>query len=208
MAIVIALAAMAAWPATASAREQKSQAATTQITIKLLKKQQWKSQSALNFWKNKGRPALYSQVEYCWEIAGKQRRQVCQHARKSQRYHQKRLPRIEARIEKLELMEPEIGVLADWICIHRSEGSWPANTGNGYFGGLQMDKTFQRTHGLDFYLSKGTANNWTPKEQIIVAERAKRGIYTSYSHGRIFFWQGKPRGYAPWPNTARDCGLL
>src|SRR5439155_11785001 len=31
---------------------------------------------------------------------------------------------------------------SSWSCIHRYEGGWHANTGNGYFGGLQMDLTF------------------------------------------------------------------
>ena len=39
--------------------------------------------------------------------------------------------------------------------------------------------------------AEGTANNWTPMEQMWVAERA-------YSSGR---------GFGPWPNTARMCGL-
>jgi hypothetical protein len=34
---------------------------------------------------------------------------------------------------------------ASWLvqaqCIHRHEGSWTANTGNGYFGGMQFAKT-------------------------------------------------------------------
>lgn|GEM_PF-3795031 len=101
MAIVIALGVMAAWPATASAKQLASKAAAQQSTIKLLKKQQWKSQSVLNFWKNRGRWALHSRIDKCWEITGKQRRQVCQYARESKRFHQRRLPRIEARIEKL-----------------------------------------------------------------------------------------------------------
>ena len=29
--------------------------------------------------------------------------------------------------------------LRAWLCIHRYEGPWNAHTGNGYYGGLQMD---------------------------------------------------------------------
>ena len=36
---------------------------------------------------------------------------------------------------------------AAWLCIHAHEGPWRANTGNGYYGGLQMDISFQRTYG-------------------------------------------------------------
>ena len=34
------------------------------------------------------------------------------------------------------------------MCIHRYEGSWPANTGNGYFGGMQfLESTWKRAGG-------------------------------------------------------------
>ena len=80
---------------------------------------------------------------------------------------------------------------AAWLCIHRGEGSWTSNTGNGFYGGLQMDYGFQSTYGPELLRSKGTADNWTPLEQMWVAERAWRS-----------------RGFYPWPNTARMCGLL
>jgi hypothetical protein len=79
---------------------------------------------------------------------------------------------------------------AQWLCIHRYEGSW-TDPKAPYYGGLQMDVEFQRTYGLDLYRSRGTADHWSPLEQMWVAERAFR-----------------TRGYWPWPNTARYCGLL
>lgn len=79
-----------------------------------------------------------------------------------------------------------------WLCIHRGEGSWTAATGNGYYGGLQMDYGFMSSYGGSLLRSKGTANNWTPLEQMWVAEKA-------YESGR---------GFYPWPNTARACGLI
>jgi len=86
--------------------------------------------------------------------------------------------------------------LRSWLCIHRYERSpsqgWRTNTGNGYYGGLQMDISFQRAYGWRLLQRKGTANRWTPLEQIWVAERARRS----------------GRGFHPWPNTARACGLL
>jgi hypothetical protein len=78
-----------------------------------------------------------------------------------------------------------------WACIHRYEGSW-TDAGGPYYGGLQMDLGFQRTYGRELLAHKGTANNWTPLEQMWVAERALRA----------------GRGFWPWPNTARYCGLL
>jgi hypothetical protein len=79
-----------------------------------------------------------------------------------------------------------------WLCIHRHEGAWNSATGNGYYGGLQMDVSFQRTYGRNLLATKGTANHWTPLEQMWVAERAHRS----------------GRGFYPWPNTARYCGLI
>lgn len=80
---------------------------------------------------------------------------------------------------------------AAWLCIKRREGPWNANTGNGYYGGLQMDIAFQRRWGPDLLRAKGRAHRWLPIEQIWVAERA-------YRSGLRF---------RPWPNTARACGL-
>jgi hypothetical protein len=78
-----------------------------------------------------------------------------------------------------------------WECIHHYEGSW--TDGNApYYGGLQMDLGFQRRYGRALLARKGTANHWTPLEQMWVAERALRA----------------GRGFYPWPNTARYCGLL
>jgi hypothetical protein len=79
-----------------------------------------------------------------------------------------------------------------WLCIHRHEGPWRARTGNGYYGGLQMDIDFQRIFGRHLLRKKGTADGWTPLEQMWVAEKAFRS----------------GRGFHPWPNTARACGLI
>ena len=79
----------------------------------------------------------------------------------------------------------------EFMCIHRFEGSW-TDSGAPYYGGLQMDLTFMRTYGRELLRHKGTADHWTPLEQIWVAEHAYRS----------------GRGFYPWPNTARDCGLI
>jgi hypothetical protein len=43
---------------------------------------------------------------------------------------------------------PPASWLAQARCIHLHEGPWNANTGNGYFGGLQFAaQTWQRVHG-------------------------------------------------------------
>jgi hypothetical protein len=79
---------------------------------------------------------------------------------------------------------------SQWLCIHRYEGSWD-DSGAPYYGGLQMDVEFQRTYAIELYRAKGTADHWTALEQMWAAERAYR-----------------TRGFWPWPNTARYCGLL
>ena len=78
----------------------------------------------------------------------------------------------------------------EWMCIHHYEGSWD-DPNSPYYGGLQMDEEFQKTYGMELYRAKGTADHWTPFEQMWVAERAY-----------------KTRGFYPWPNTARYCGLI
>ncbi|MFL5946448.1 MAG: hypothetical protein ACJ74D_06120 [Gaiellaceae bacterium] len=78
-----------------------------------------------------------------------------------------------------------------WLCIHRYEGAW-RDPNPPYYGGLQMDVQFQRTYGGPIYRRKGTADHWTPLEQMWTAERAHRS----------------GRGFYPWPNTARFCGLI
>jgi hypothetical protein len=79
-----------------------------------------------------------------------------------------------------------------WLCIHHYEGSWSSHSGNGYYGGLQMDVTFMRHYGGYLFSKKGTADRWSPLEQMWVAERALRS----------------GRGFYPWPHTARACGLI
>lgn len=78
-----------------------------------------------------------------------------------------------------------------WACIHHYEGAWNSNTGNGFYGGLQMDLAFQSLYGAEFLARWGTADKWPVWAQITAAERAYDG-----------------RGFSPWPNTARACGLL
>lgn len=78
-----------------------------------------------------------------------------------------------------------------WDCIHSREAAWN-DDGAPYWGGLQMDVSFMQTYGSDMIRKYGGyANLWTPRDQMIVAERAH-----------------KVRGYQPWPNTARACGYL
>jgi hypothetical protein len=78
-----------------------------------------------------------------------------------------------------------------WLCIKRYEGAW-TDPNAPYWGGLQMDLSFQRSYGRYLLRKKGTANRWRPLEQMWTAEKARRS----------------GRGFYPWPNTARRCGLI
>jgi len=96
--------------------------------------------------------------------------------------------RVSANVREVAMHPPHVRA---WTCIHRYEGAW-TDSGGPYYGGLQMDLGFQRTYGAPLLAHKGTADHWTPLEQMWVAERALRA----------------GRGFWPWPNTARYCGLL
>jgi hypothetical protein len=76
-------------------------------------------------------------------------------------------------------------------CIHRYEGSW-RDTGDPYWGGLQMDRDFMAAYAPAWLLRRGFAHTWSPREQMWVGYQALRA----------------GRGWHPWPNTARMCGLL
>jgi hypothetical protein len=104
----------------------------------------------------------------------------------------RRLPRVKAAASQCLS-----NLLWDWYetsgadCIHSYEGSWDANTGNGYWGGFQADLAFQRAYGPEYLRRFGTANNWPVISQIHMAYRGYQA-----------------RGWSPWPNTSRVCGLL
>jgi hypothetical protein len=78
--------------------------------------------------------------------------------------------------------------LRGWTCIHQYEGSW-TDSGGPYYGGLQMDLGFQATYGGWLLRHRGTADHWSPLEQIWTAVRAWRVL-----------------GFSPWPSTAHYCG--
>lgn len=74
-----------------------------------------------------------------------------------------------------------------WMCIHRSEGAWYSDTGNGFYNGLQM--TYNWGNGI-----VGNPNNYTPLQIMWAAERGYRS--SGYSHG----WLS-----GQWPNTYPPC---
>ena len=82
-----------------------------------------------------------------------------------------------------------------FLCIYRYErgrGGWQTDTGNGYRGGLQMDAAFSYTYGPAWAKAYWGSNpaHWPAAVQMSAAMHA---------------WT--TRGFSPWPNTRRMCGL-
>ena len=77
----------------------------------------------------------------------------------------------------------------DRLAVCESGGNWQANTGNGYYGGVQFDvRTWRANGGTDF---APTADQASREEQIAVAQKVRdtRG------------------GYGAWPACSRKLGL-
>lgn len=108
----------------------------------------------------------------------------------ARRYRREHRVVLELRGRLASRLEGLVGLVRAFECVHDGEGSWGANTGNGYYGGLQFDRSFMAAYAPGLLRRKGTANNWTPAQQISVAIIAHA-----------------TRGFEPWPNTARRCGL-
>jgi len=76
--------------------------------------------------------------------------------------------------------------LREALCIHRFEGAWNANTGNGYYGGLQFTLRTWSTVG-----GRTRPDLASTREQ----------LYRAWLLWRRYGWRHD------WPNTARLCGL-
>lgn len=86
---------------------------------------------------------------------------------------------------------PPQGWSADWNAVARCEsgGNWAVNTGNGYYGGLQMDMAFWSKYSTKKMNGEPIASRpdlASKTEQILAAERAYR-----------------TRGLTPWPTCGR-----
>ncbi|HEY3895262.1 MAG TPA: transglycosylase family protein [Pseudonocardiaceae bacterium] len=69
-----------------------------------------------------------------------------------------------------------------------SGGNWKANTGNGYYGGLQFSRSTWRSFGGGAYA--GNAHQASRSEQIAVAEKVLR-----------------TQGWNAWPTCSRKAGV-
>jgi Transglycosylase-like domain len=167
------------------------------LTTKQLRQENTHAASVVRFFNRtlKGRyAAAVSHRKKCWQLRTMrpQRRALCFRARESLRDHAWLL-----RVTRHRLRPPEVVAALRWWrssgapCVKSHEGAWTSNTGNGYYGGFQADLSFQTAYGREFYRRWGTANNWPSWAQIVMAYRGWRA-----------------RGWHPWPNTARMCGLL
>lgn len=78
------------------------------------------------------------------------------------------------------------GWLREALCVHEHEGPWNANTGNGYFGGMQFQlATWEGAGG------RTRPDLATPREQLYRAH---------------LVWIRDGRSWREWP-TAGVCGL-
>jgi hypothetical protein len=94
---------------------------------------------------------------------------------------------LEAHRRLAQPAQPSGGVahVALWLCIHRGEGAWNANTGNGYLGGLQMTPGWGGVARPDLL---------SPAAQMALAEGQYRASHYSVA------WLEQQ-----WPNTSPPC---
>jgi len=155
-----------------------------------------KSSSVLNYFAHKGRWQVAPRYKRWWQVPGQTWRQVVRRSRALKRWHEHKLAALDRQVQAL-LPKPQPHLVHDWlfdafVCIHHGEGAWNTNTGNGYYGGLQMNHDFMQHYGAEYLHQWGTADHWPAWAQIAVSIRAYRS----------------GRGFYPWPQTARNCGLL
>jgi hypothetical protein len=86
---------------------------------------------------------------------------------------------------------PEVsdGSVWDRLATCEAGGNWSANTGNGYYGGLQFDQGTWNANGGDQYAAY--PHQASRSEQIAVAEKVRNG-------------RG---GYGAWPSCSAQLGL-
>ncbi|HEX2298934.1 MAG TPA: transglycosylase family protein, partial [Pseudonocardiaceae bacterium] len=86
-------------------------------------------------------------------------------------------------------LEVSDGSVWDRLAECEAGGNWSANTGNGYYGGLQFDEGTWEANGGDQYAPY--PHQASRSEQIAVAEKVRDG-------------RG---GYGAWPSCSSQLGL-
>ena len=137
-----------------------------------------KSQTVVAWYEGKGAWTLRPRYEKCGQIRSDRAAARCYRHRQGYRWHKARVARLTPK--------PVVGHRAGWLCIHSREGAWDAQTGNGYYGGLQM------TYGWMGLVTNAAL--LSPDAQMAAAEEGYRR--SGYSDA----WM---RGQ--WPNTYPPC---
>lgn len=111
-------------------------------------------------------------------------------ARAAERAAKRAAAEAAARAAARAALQPKIenGEIWDMLAQCESSGNWAANTGNGYYGGLQFHPNTWLSHGGDTYAPR--ADLATRKQQIAIAIKVQ-----------------KSQGWAAWPACSSRIGL-
>lgn len=185
VAATVAAAALAATP-TANAHELT-------VSQKRVFKHRWQlSAYKVAWYTGRGRWTTWPRYRWCRDLRFARARGRCYVHRANLRWHERRVARIGRLLWPPRPAAPSSSgpswLVNAFMCIHRYEGDWTANTGNGYEGGLQFGRSEWQTYGGQY---AAHAYEASPSQQIAAA---------------IAYHQVS--GFRPWPNTARACGLL
>jgi hypothetical protein len=137
-----------------------------------------KSQSVVSWYENSGRWTLRPRYQFCADLRSARAAGRCWRHRENLRWHRARVARLTPK--------PVLGHVQGWLCIHSKEGAWDAQTGNGYYGGLQM--------------SYGWAGRVTNAALLSAAQQIAEAEAEAAEHGWSYDWM---RGQ--WPNTFPPC---
>ena len=126
-----------------------AQAGTAKIDAKtiMFKKNLHKSKTVVNWWSNRGRWALFTRRDHCWQVIGFKQRKVCRHARHSLAAHTLRVKRLTVILAPPPTYGPMSSICGS-SCIS-CESGWNPMAWNGtlYWGLYQFDLGTWVAHG-------------------------------------------------------------
>lgn len=126
----------------------------------------------------------------CWTLSSTRARRICDIARRQLAAHRWLHAVATERYHRLYEPKPApVNNVAGWLCVHSGEADWGAQTGNKYYGGLQM------TYGWMGLVSNAAL--LSPSQQMAAAETGYR--LSGYSDA----WMRQQ-----WPNTYPPCAGL